>query len=164
MKMSLQLVKPTYDWDADSTDLDETELSDSPNRVYQDTAANKMERCALKHKGSIKWSDKEEFLESISVRVMKDKNSKISNSPTYKLDDTTRLLPLRKFQKEKSLQLQNEDLWVPMSSLKSTGNSVAEDIRYLLGELVKNRHSSEKPKESRMLRIETIHEVLPASE
>lgn len=54
MKMNIKLVKSTYDWDADSTDFEESEFESTPNKVYQEITSEKMENCALKQKGAIK--------------------------------------------------------------------------------------------------------------
>ena len=163
MKVSLELVNSTYDWDADSTDLDETELSDSPNRIYQETASAKMENSSLKQKGGIKWNEKEDFLRDISIRMWKDKKLKSVNLSNTKMQDSMSLCPYKKLQKEKSLRLPSEYLSAPMCSFKSNSNSVAEDIKCLLRELVKIKQTPEKPKESRMQKFETIHDVLPSS-
>lgn len=161
--MSFELFKTNYDWDADCTDLDETEFDNAPRRIYQETASVKMQNCALKKKGDIKQWEREKFLKSITVNIWKDESLKISSFQNNESKDPKKLWPSKNSDKPKFKQIPNEYLSTPSCSLKSNKNSVGEDIKYLLRELAKRKRWTQKQNEDQVCRIETIHDVLPAS-
>ena len=73
MKMTITAFKTSEVWDVDSTDFEETDCDDSPNKIYLGSSSSKMQNNSLKDKGYIKEDEKEKFIEDINVTLWRNK-------------------------------------------------------------------------------------------
>lgn len=118
MKMIINSSESNEVWDMDSTDIEEIDYDESPNKVYEGSSSTKMENSAMKDKGNIKEDDREKFIEDINVTLWRNKRIRSIQFNSQCVTRSESLSMTKRLIREKSLPLPSDNTLVPSGCLK----------------------------------------------
>lgn len=150
-------------WIWEDSDIVCDEAETSPITFGNTCASTNMVNSSFRNKGEVKEEDRERLYEEINVKIIRNKRQNLScskkNSDGYFDFNVKRAL--MRGGSEISNGSANSDLSVGFSS---TGSKLAGDIKYLLGQLVRNKRSKDTCNSiEEEQRLVTMNDVSPVN-